>query len=262
MCHDILGSTRTRRTRLRPWAGNGWLVYLSLFGYTPDRGLICRASRGRDRHVVRRTASRRRVTRKTLDYSCAFCSRCLGTRGVSALFGSGEEGVGQGDCLDDSGNFQCQLILRAPCEPDTLRTNKQLTKLPRLRRSLGHWLWQNDELDTGGSQRAFRQRRLELLFAPELLVYSILRSLGDKSHGLYMCVRFHLPSDHIWPIPNLSFVQHYVPRHPRHSCSGVRISDIPQGNRVFKNGASCSVPVRVSLLSPSPLCIVYARESS
>jgi len=70
----------------------------------------------------------------------------LGTRSVSVLFASGNEGVGRGDCKDESGRVQFNVAFPASCTCDVLfswqpahkRMHKSLTRPPRFRRSLYH----------------------------------------------------------------------------------------------------------------------------
>ncbi len=96
----------------------------------------------------------------------------LGVRSVSVLFSSGDNGVGEGNCVTDS------MVLFVPLFPATctcgvfLRLgvvhkcgSRTLTTSPRFGRSLGHRRQRNDGLRAGDCSGFLRRRLLGLLSA-------------------------------------------------------------------------------------------------
>ena len=82
-----------------------------------------------------------------LEYAVTMCELFLqlGARGVSIIFGSGDFGVGEGNCRGEDGQGPVRFIPDFPasctCGPFQAldrRKCKSLTRPPWFRRSLGH----------------------------------------------------------------------------------------------------------------------------
>ncbi len=76
-----------------------------------------------------------------VEYATALCDLFLqlGARGVSVLAGSGDDGVGEGDCKDEDGEVLFLPLFPATCTCGVSSLLcKQYTRQPRIRRSVRH----------------------------------------------------------------------------------------------------------------------------
>jgi len=108
-------------------------------------------------------------------YVCRLFAQ-LAARGVSVLFGTGDNGVGDGNCATKDGSVRFIPQFPATCMCDVFFGlgvvrrcgSKTLTTSPRFGRSLCHRRRRNDTLRVAGRSEILRRRLLGLFSAPEI----------------------------------------------------------------------------------------------
>jgi len=135
--------------------------YLSWLAYIIDQPIIPQTisiSYGNDEKLY---------TREYAEFVCCLFAH-LGLRGVSVLFASLDKGVGPEVCKDSSGNVRFVPIFPATCTCGLFSAVHKLrygslTTHPRFRRSLCHYRWRNDWLQSRGRGAHLWRRLLGLL---------------------------------------------------------------------------------------------------
>ncbi|KAF8266391.1 subtilisin-like protein [Lactarius quietus] len=165
-----------------------------------------------------------------LIYATVLCNLFaqLGLRGVSVLVATGDDGVGSGDCLDNSGNF-------IPMFPATCPWVTSVGGTMNLDPEIAMYL------SGGGFSQHFPRPNYQ-----DRAVFNFLQNLGDEYAGLFKCVRCR---DSIRPFILCNFF----------SARGRGIPDISSQARRFKfflnskhyvvSGTSCSTPTVAGIVS-------------
>jgi tripeptidyl-peptidase-1 len=129
----------------------------------------------------------------------------LGLRGVSLLFAGGVGGVGQGNCIDTSGNVRFLPLFPATCTYGLFLSSQAVYKLrdtslttrPRFCRSLVHYLWRNKvgykpEAAAPFSGGGFSDYFLRPDYQQEVVSSFLqVQTLEDEYKGLYKRVCLH-----------------------------------------------------------------------
>ncbi|KAH8987133.1 subtilisin-like protein [Lactarius hatsudake] len=107
----------------------------------------------------------------TLDYARAVCDLFmqLGARGVSVLFASGNDGVGEGDCMTDDGNVRFMPTFPASC-PWVTTVGGTTNYEPEIAAAIS----------SGGFSDYFKRPDYQ-----DGAVTTFLDNLGNRYHGLY-----------------------------------------------------------------------------
>ncbi|KAF8264977.1 subtilisin-like protein [Lactarius quietus] len=108
------------------------------------------------------------------EYTKALCDLYaqLGARGVSVLFASGDDGVGKGDCKDDSGNVMFRPTFPSSCPWVTSVGGASFTTDVKDEVAAG--------LSSGGFSSHFLRQEYQDILVPEFL-----EKLGSEYAGLY-----------------------------------------------------------------------------
>jgi len=145
-----------------------------------------------------------------LEYATTLCDLFaqLGSRGVSVLFSSGDDGVGRGNCIDKSGKVQFHLLFPASCARGIYfslqPTHKRTNRLPDRHVFAGPYVTSVGGT-TGGttdlkpeSAAPLSQGGFSLHFArpsyQDGVVTTFLQNLGSKYSGLYKYARCRDPT--------------------------------------------------------------------